>query len=324
MQTLPSSTRRRTRWGLALLTAVTLAGGTACGAGAAPATRAAAPAGGSAAVTVTPAGQAEVRERLRALEVSYQGRIGVFALDTGNGRTISYRDRETFPLLSTFKAIAAAAALDKARRSDPGLMERRVHWTAEEEVTHSPRTGGRGEAGMTVAELCEAAITYSDNTAGNMVLKQIGGPAGLTRYFRSLGDPLSRLDRWETDLNIWRPGERRDTTNPAALGRDLHRLTVGDALAAPDRDRLNGWLKANTTGDTRIRAGLPKDWTVGDKTGTGPTYAAANDVAIAWPPSGAPLIISIYTNRKAPEGANDNSVIARTATIVARGLGKIG
>ncbi|MFI0355823.1 class A beta-lactamase [Actinomadura sp. 9N407] len=318
---------RGARAGLAALAAAALFGGVAaCGADAAPASRVAASQSAAPAAPAAPAAvrQGEVREQLRKLEASYKGRIGMYAVDTGTGAKVAYRERERFPMLSTFKAVAAAGALDKARRTDPGLMERRVYWKAEEEVDYSPRTEGKGEEGMTVAELCEAAITYSDNTAGNMVLKQLGGPAGLTRYFRSLGDPVSRLDRWETDLNIWAPGEKRDTTMPAFIGRDLQRLTTGDALAKPDQARLNGWLKANTTGDKRIRAGLP-GWTVGDKTGTAnDSYGSANDIAIAWPPSGgAPIVIAIYTGRNDPGVASDDSVLARTATIAARGLGKM-
>ncbi|GAA2409297.1 PEN family class A beta-lactamase, Bpc-type [Actinomadura vinacea] len=319
------------RTGLALLAAAALIGGAACGAGPASAvpaakvaaSKGAAPASTPQSTSPAPALQKEVRERLRRLETSYDGRIGMFALDTGTGSTIGYRSHESFPLASTFKAIASAAILDRARRLEPGLLERRVFWTAEEEVLPSPVTEGRGGTGMTMAELCAASISHSDNTAANLMLKELGGPAGLTRYFRSLGDPVSRLDRTEPDLNIWRPGERRDTTTPAAAGRDLNRLTTGDALAAPDRDRLNGWLRGSTTGNERIRAGLPKDWTVGDKTGTGSTYGTANDIAIAWPPSGAPLIISVYTNRDDAGGEAENRVIAETAAIAARGLGRM-
>ncbi|MFC7647219.1 class A beta-lactamase [Streptosporangium lutulentum] len=222
------------------------------------------------------------RRRLRALETSYKGRIGVYALDTATGKTITYRSGERFPLLSTFKASAAAAVLHKARTSDPGLMDRVIHWKRSEVKANSPVTEKHVEDGLTVARLCEAAITQSDNTAGNMLLKQIGGPAGLTRYLRTLKDPVSHLDRWETELNDWTPKERRDTTTPAAMGRNLHRLTVGTALDAKDRARLNGWLIANKTGGERIRAGLPKTWIVGDKTGTTSFYGAANDIAVVW------------------------------------------
>ncbi|GAB2931018.1 class A beta-lactamase [Nonomuraea fastidiosa] len=298
------------------LTISLLAGGAAT---ASPATAAAA------AVTAEPAGQAWVSKELRALEASFKGRIGAYAIDTATGRTVGYRSGERFPLLSTFKALACGATLHKARTSEPGLMNKRVKWTAADLKPHSPTTEKHVKDGLTVAQLCKAAITLSDNTAGNMVLKQIGGPAGLTKYLRTLKDPVSRLDRWEVELNVWTPKEKRDTTTPAAAARDLRRLAAGNALHPKDRARLNGWLIANETGDARIRAGLPKKWTIGDKTGSNDEIGAGNDIAIAWPSgrSGAPIILAIYTNRKEAGQPIDNKVIARTATILARGLGRL-
>ena len=267
--------------------------------------------------------QADVRKKLRRLEASFQGRIGAFALDTGTGEAISYRGNERFAMASTFKAIAVAAILDKARRSDPGLLDRRIRWGRGDLMPNSPVTGKYLDTGRTVAQLCHASITFSDNTASNLLLQQLGGPAGLTRYFHSLGDPISRLDSFEIAMNDWRPGQQRNTTTPAAMGQSLVKVTVGSALAGPDRTRLIGWLRANTTGDRRIRAGLPVNWTIGDKTGTPGSYGGAHDIAIAWPPSGAPLIIAIYTNRRSAGAAPDEGVVADTATILARGLGKL-
>ncbi|MEU1726513.1 serine hydrolase [Nonomuraea sp. NPDC005692] len=148
------------------------------------------------------------------------------------------------------------------------------------------------------------------------------GPAGLTRYYRSLGDPIGRLDRYEPELNDWKPGEKRDTVKPAFMARNLQRLSLGDALVPEDRQRLNDWLRASITGAERIRAGVPRDWVVGDKTGGGVgAYAPGSDIAVAWPPSGAPVIIAIYTNRNDPTATMDNSVIAKAATLPARALG---
>ncbi|PRX70314.1 beta-lactamase class A [Nonomuraea fuscirosea] len=287
---------------------------------AAPATAATAPAARAAI-----SGEAQVKKELRALEASFKGRIGAYAIDTASGRTLAYRSGERFPLLSTFKAMACAAALHRARTSQPGLMDKVVKWTAADLKPNSPTTEKHVKDGLTVAKLCRAAITLSDNTAGNMVLKQIGGPAGLTRYFRTLKDPVSRLDRWETELNDWAPKDRRDTTTPAAIARDLRAVTTGGALSAKDRERLNGWLIATETGGARIRAGLPKSWTVGDKTGTNTEIGAGNDIAVAWPAGrkAAPIILAVYTNREGSGAVTNDAAIARAATILARGLGRL-
>ncbi|WP_327087933.1 class A beta-lactamase [Nonomuraea sp. NBC_01738] len=296
------------------LTLTLLAGGTVTAAAATA--EAAAGAEGSA--------EAGTRKELRTLEASFRGRIGAYAIDTTTGKTIAYRSSERFPLLSTFKAMASAAVLHKARTTEPGLMDKLVRWKKSDLVPNSPITEKHVKDGLTVAQLCEAAITVSDNTAGNLLLKELGGPAGLTRYFRSLKDPVSRLDRWEVALNDWKPAEKRDTTTPASIARDLRAVTTGSALDAKDRERLNGWLLANKTGDARIRAGLPKSWTIGDKTGTGGVYGTANDIAIVWPgKSAAPIIMAIYTNRKTADAAYVDKVVARTATILARGLGRL-
>ncbi|MEU8527557.1 MULTISPECIES: class A beta-lactamase [Streptomyces] len=312
----------------ALLLALLLGGTAACAAPApAPDPASDRPAVTSAAPVAADATPA-LTATLRKLERERAVRIGAVAYDTGTGRTVAHRADESFPILSVFKAFACAAVLQKARRTDPGLMERTVHWTAADEVPNSPVTEGRGAAGMTMAELCHATVTRSDNTAGNLVLKELGGPAGLTRFFRSLGDPVTRLDRWEPELNDWRPGERRDTTTPAALRRSFVPLVAGPddggALVPADRDRLNAWLRATETGDKRIRAGLPDGWTVGDKTGTTSSYGGAHDIAIAVPPSGAPVILVVLTRRTAATAAPDDAAVAATAGALVRELRQPG
>lgn len=320
----------RNRLTAAVVTTVSVLTGVACGTSAAPAPadaspRASAPASAAtgAVAAASPSDQATaVRKALRELETSFKGRIGAYAIDTATGRTVGYREGERFALASTFKAVAAAAVL--ARTTDRELTSRVVHWTADEVKPNSPETGKHVKDGMTLAELCRAAIIYSDNTAGNMLLKRIGGPEGLTRYFRGLKDPVSRLDAWETELNTWRPKQKASTTTPASIARDLRALTIGGALGAKDRSRLVGWLRDNTTGDARIRAGLPETWIVGDKTGTGATYGTANDIAVVWPAEdAAPIVMAIYTNRLAAGASADNEAVARTAAVLARGLGRL-
>ncbi|TYB46459.1 class A beta-lactamase [Actinomadura chibensis] len=268
------------------------------------------------------AAQGKVAARLRALEKARGVRVGAYAVDTGTGRSVSYRGGERFPFASSFKAMACGAVLRKARDSDPALMDRVIRYEKSDLADFSPVTEKHVGTGMTVADLCHATITRSDNTAGNLVLKLIGGPPGLTAFLRSLGDASSRSDRAEPGLNHWRPGEPRDTTTPAAWAGDLRALAVGDALAPPDRTRLVGWLKATVTGGERIRAGLPKTWTVGDKTGTAGVYGNAVDVAVAWPrPGAAPLVMAVLTTRPRADAEADEKAVAETARILADGLG---
>lgn len=318
--------RPRTLLGVTVMTTSALLA-TACGTSA-PATRtgAAKPVARSSGAVPRISANPELQRELRALEASYEGRIGAAAFDLGTGKAVGYRAHERFPFNSSFKAYACAAVLHKARTTDPGLLDRVQHWKPGEVPENSPETKEYTDTGMTPAQLCRAAITKSDGFAGNLLLKHIGGPAGLTRYFRSLGDPVSRLDRYEPGLTEWKPGEKRDTTTPAAAGGSLSRVTAGDALDPRDRTRLIGWLRGSLTGAERIRAGLPKDWTVGDKTGHGgaSNYGSASDIAIAWSPgSPAPIIISIFANRNTKGVPDDPKVFAATATALAKALGRL-
>ncbi|WP_433726994.1 class A beta-lactamase [Nocardia sp. CA-129566] len=249
--------------------------------------------------------------QLSGLEQQHAARLGVFAVDTGSGKTVGYRQDERFAMMSTFKTLACAALL----REHPlatGYFDQIIHFTEADIAAAggSAVTGTRIESGMSVSELCDAAITRSDNAAGNELLKLLGGPQALTQFLRSIGDQVSRLDRWEPQLNTAIPGDERDTTTPAAIAADYRALTVGDALAAPERARLTAWLVATTTGDSRIRAGLPAEWKTGDKTGTG-DYGSANDVAVTWPTgSAAPIVLAVLTTHTSPDAKADNALIA--------------
>ncbi len=230
---------------------------------------------------------------LAAIEHGSGGRLGVAIEDTGTGRRFGHRAGERFPLCSTFKVLACAALLARVDAGHEDLG-RRIRFTRAEVVTYSPVTQDRaGGDGMTLAELCAAAMTQSDNTAGNLILRSIGGPAGVTAYARAIGDPVTRLDRIETDLNEATPGDPRDTTAPDAMAANLRSLALGDRLSPASRGRLQGWLLACQTGGAKLRAGVPGDWRVGDKTGGG-ERGTTNDVAVLWPPGRAPLIACVY------------------------------
>lgn len=262
-----------------------------------------------------------LEESFARIEAAIGGRLGVAALDTGSGRRLSYRAEERFPLCSTFKLLAAAAIL---ARVDEGRehLERRVPYAAADLVDYSPTTKARvAEGAMPLADLCEAAITLSDNTAGNLMLAQIGGPAGLTDFLRAGGDPVTRLDRTEPTLNEALPDDPRDSTSPGSMVANLNRFVLGDALSAGSRERLKAWLLANRTGGTRLRAGLPPDWRVGDKTGTG-DRGTANDVGFLLPPGGAPILAAVYLTGTTGSPDGRNAAIADVARMLAAALAK--
>ncbi len=267
-----------------------------------------------------PAFADDATSRLAELERRNGGRLGVAAIDTASGHRVGHRAEELFPLCSTFKFLAAAFVLARVDRGEEKL-DRRVVYSDKDLVTYSPVTKEHvGRGGMTMAEICDAAVTLSDNTAGNLMFASFGGPAALTAYARSLGDRATRLDRIETELNDAKPGDPRDTTTPVAMLGTMQRLLIEDALSASSRDRLIGWLVASKTGARRLRAGLPGSWKVGDKTGTG-NNGTANDVAIAFPPDRAPILIAAYYTGSTISDDARNTVIAEAGRLAVAGLG---
>lgn len=262
-------------------------------------------------------------DQFRALEQEYAARLGVFALDTASGATVGYRAQERFPMCSVFKGLAAAAVLRDVDRHGE-FLARRIRYTAEfvEAAGYIPVTGKPENIahGLTGAELCAAAVSESDNGAGNLLLRELGGPTAITRFCRSLGDGATRLDRWEPELNSAEPWRIEDTTNPRAVGMTYGRLLLGGALSPGDRKRLWDWLVANTTNTERFREGLPADWVLADKTGGGEQYGVANDVGVVRPPGRSPLVLSILSTKYDPQGPTDNPLVARAAAIVAAAL----
>ncbi len=243
------------------------------------------------------------------------GRLGICVLDTGSGLRAGHRQDERFPLCSTFKLLAAAAVLARVDKGQLRL-DQRIVYGAGDLVAGSPETKLHVGEGMPLAAVCKAAITLSDNTGGNLMLAQIGGPAGLTRFARTLGDGLTRLDRTETTLNEARPGDPRDTTTPQAMLGDMHRLLLGSALSVGSRQQLLEWLEANKTGDKRLRAGLPADWRVGDKTGSGEN-GTANVIAIVRPPQRAPILVTAYLTATTASTDLQNASLAAVGAAIA-------
>ncbi|MBW0449559.1 class A beta-lactamase [bacterium M00.F.Ca.ET.228.01.1.1] len=260
-----------------------------------------------------------IRARLAEIEAQSGGRLGVSIVDTTSGLHAGLRADERFPMCSTFKLLAAGAVLARVDRGEENL-QRRIVYSQSELVPNSPATSRHtrertGSAGMSIAELCKAAITLSDNTAANLLLQSFGGPAALTAFARSLGDGITRLDRNEPTLNEATPGDPRDTTTPNAMLGNLRALVMGEQLSSTSRVQLLAWLAANETGGARIRARLPKDWGVGDKTGTG-DHGTANDVAILWPPGRGPILLAVYLTGTAGNAARSNAAIADVGALV--------
>jgi beta-lactamase class A len=247
--------------------------------------------------------QPDASAELARIETAVGGRVGVFALDTATGRTLAHRADERFAMCSTFKWVLAAAAFARIDRGDGTLDERIPFSTADLFEQGSAVTSQHvAEGAMTVEALARAAVTVSDNTAANLLLARVGGPAGLTAFIRQVGDPVTRLDRNEPTLNSNDPGDERDTTSPRAMVGLMKAVLVGSALKAASRERLVALLQACETGKKRLRAGFPTDWVIGDKTGTG--NFAFNDLAIAIPPGRAPILISAYMSD--PGGPDDD------------------
>ncbi|WP_442481028.1 class A beta-lactamase [Streptomyces kroppenstedtii] len=273
----------------------------------------------AAAAATTP----DIGKALAELERSHNGRLGVYARNTVTGRTVRYRADETFPMCSVFKTLAAAAVLrDLDRRGE--FLNLVIRYT-EHDLTDaggSPVTGRPENLanGMTVAALCHAAMAHSDNAAANLLLRELGGPTAITRFCRSIGDPVTRLDRYEPALNSAEPWRTTDLTSPAAAGRTYEKLALGDALVPRDRRQLTEWLLANTTSTNRFRKGLPADWALGDKTGTG-KYGTTNDVGIAWTPDGAPVVLSVLSTKPDQDAPMDEALVAETAGLLAAALG---
>ncbi|MFM9443652.1 class A beta-lactamase [Streptomyces acidiscabies] len=274
-------------------------------------------AGAALTAAVAPSARAATRDVFAGLEQEYAARLGVFAHDTATGRTLTHRADERFPMCSVFKAPAAAAVL-----RDGVDLTRRIHYTRQEltDSGYAPVTEKHLDTGMTVEELCAAAVSHSDNAAANFLLRELGGPTAITRFARSLGDPVTRLDRWEPDLNSAEPWRTTDTTTPHAIARTYATFLLGDVLPPADRTRLTSWMVANSTNVTRFRAGLPADWILADKTGGGSSYGVANDVGVVWPPGRAPLVIAVLTTTYAAEGPSKNELVARAAELVAAEL----
>ena len=263
-----------------------------------------------------------LQKMLAELEASSGGRFGMAASVSNGDEILSYRGNERFPMCSTFKVLAAAAIL----RDKPGILEQRIHFAKSDIQPWSPVTEKHLEDGMTVAELCAAMLQHSDNTAANLVLAQLGGPAGLTSIARSFGDTTFRLDRWEVELNTAIPGDARDTTTPLAMCSTLNGLLCGNLLKAPARKQLTDWMMGCATGAGRTPAGAPEGWRSAHKSGSGEN-GTANDVGVLLPPNNPeqattrkgknkPLVVALYLTGSKLTGPENDKILAQATRLV--------
>ena len=264
----------------------------------------------------TPALTQEVRT-LADLEAGFHAELGVYALDTGTGRAVAFNADERFAYCSTFKALATGVLL---KRDTNAQLSAVIHYTSGDLVEYSPVTGQHVSTGMTLRAIMTAALEYSDNTAANLLLAQLGGPHQLQDALRDLGDATTNADRDEPTLNSAAPGDVRDTSTARALGGDLRDFVLGNELSPSRRQLLTGWLLANTTGGPYIRAGVPHGWKVADKTGNG-DWGTRDDIAIAWPPGGAPVVIAVLSRRMSADATSDDSLIADATKAAITALG---
>ncbi|KUI25035.1 class A beta-lactamase [Mycobacterium sp. IS-1742] len=251
---------------------------------------------------------------VEALERANNAVIGVFAVDLDTGRTVAHRAQESFAMCSTFKAYLAAQVLQLVGRGERSL-DQTLPVTAADVQPNSPRTEPRVGGEMTLAELCQAILQVSDNAAANILLRNVGGPPAVTAFARGIGDPRSRLDRYEIELNAAVPGDPRDTSTPEALAGGFRAILTGDALAPPQRRLLEDWMRANET--SSMRAGLPPGWTTADKTGSG-DYGTTNDVGIAYGPQGQRLLLAVMTKTATddPDAENMRPLVGEVTAAV--------
>ena len=256
---------------------------------------------------------------IRDIERQYGVTLGVYARNLATQRTLTHREDKRFAMCSTFKTLAAAALLRDHDRNGE-VLDKLIRYSQDDLVINSPITEKHVADGMTNRELCDAALRYSDNTAGNLLLRQLGGPNAITRFARSLGDHVTRLDRYEIELNTAYPCDPRDTSTPRALATTYTKLLVGNALEPHDKATLKDWMLANTTSGTRFRAALPTGWTLADKTGAG-GYGTNNDAGVAYQPDGTPIVIVVLARTYNPDAVADNRPIVDAARLVFERLG---
>lgn len=259
-----------------------------------------------------------VRRRLDSamsgIESAYGLTVGVAAGRLGKPPAYAYRGGDTFPMCSLFKTLAVARLL-RDHAYDDGFWQRRIAFRKDQIVENSIICAADQDRNMSVEELADAALRFSDNTAGNLLLGLMGGPQGIGAYAQTLGALSTRLDRWEPELNEALPGDVRDTSTPSDIHRLYESLLLGNALDTLGQARLRGWMLRNATSGERLGAVVPPGAEFADKTGAG-DYGVVNDAGVVWPDDGPPLTLAVMTRTDRPDAVNNNAVVARVGQLI--------
>jgi beta-lactamase class A len=255
----------------------------------------------------------QIQEQLKKLEKEVDGKIGVYAINTNNNQIIAYRADERFPVQSTLKLIGVSALL-KESHNNKNLLQEKIHYTKNDLMFWHPITGKYVKDGMTLEALSEAAISYSDNPAINLIMKKLGGPKSITNFAKSFGNKSFNIENYEGDLNS-NPKNNKDTSTPKDMAISVQRLTLGNILTMSERDKLVTWMRNNVAGNKRIRSGVPIGWVVADKTGSG-DYGVANDIGILWSPLCKPIVLAIYTAGNKKDAKRREDIIASTTSMI--------
>ncbi|RKS09075.1 beta-lactamase class A [Nocardiopsis sp. Huas11] len=250
------------------------------------------------------------------LEQEFDARLGVYALDTGTDQAVEFQADERFAYCSTFKVLAFGAVLDRTPVEE---LDRVVTFSEADLVFHSPITQEHVSSGMTLHEAGDAALRHSDNTASNLLLKELGGPEALDAALEEIGDDVTSVDRTAPEMAEAVPGDGRDTSTPRAMATSLREFALGDVLSEDERDILVGMMRANTTGEELIRAGVPEGWEVGDKTGAC-GYGTRHDIGVAWPPEGDPIVLAVMSGRDEAGAGYDDALVAQATRVAVEAL----
>ncbi|KTT83107.1 BlaZ-like penicillin-hydrolyzing class A beta-lactamase [Mammaliicoccus sciuri] len=251
---------------------------------------------------------------LKKVEDKYDANIGVYALNTATDEEITFNEDKRFAYASTFKAVSSAMLLEKTPHNE---LNNKVHVSKEDIVPYSPVLEKFINKDITIKKLIEATMLYSDNTANNMIIEELGGYKEVNKRLKSLDDKTTKPSRMEPELNIYDPKSNRDTSTPQAFGKTLNKLINDGRLSKENKAFLIDLMINNKSGDTLIKKGAPKNFKVADKSGQAITYASRNDVAFVYPKGESkPIVLVIFTNKEGKTDKPNDKVVSETAKVV--------